>query len=808
MSARLSWSSILVPLVAALLVGPLAVPAAGQGYQLPDPAVVELLEAPPPPSLRYAPGGALAAVVERAAMPPLADLARPMLRLAGLRIDPACDARYATSFDRRLGVLRLADLDSREVPLPEGARLSGTRWSHDGRQLAFTLATDGGTQLWVVDAAALFEGDLRPRLLHPRLHTVLGGWSWTPDGRGLLALTVPEGRGPAPEPSPVPAGPRIQESGGTSTPLRTYQDLLASEHDAALFRHHATSVVTLIDVASGDARMIGPPAVHMGASLSPDGRQLLVTRLHEPYSFTAPYDQFARTTEVRGLDGTVQHVVADLPVDAGVPIGGVHTGRRRIAWRAGAPATLVWVEALDGGDPEREVEHRDRWFAQAAPFDDEPRELLRVEHRASGLSWTEDPDLVLSREYDRDERWIRTTVHDLSGERAPVVLEDRSIRDRYGNPGSAVSTRDASGRSVVRLDGGRWLYRTGSGASPEGLLPFLDRQDVTSGASERLWRCRPGEYARVAELLDDGRFVAVHETTTSPPNHVLHGADGSIERALTRFADPQPALRGVHKELVTYTRADGVPLSATLYLPPGHQPGDTHPMLIWAYPREFNDVATAGQVGVSPDRFTTVRGSSHLALLLQGYAVLDGATMPIIGDAETMNDAFIEQLVSSAEAAIAYVVDERGVTERGRIAVGGHSYGAFMTANLLAHSDLFAAGIARSGAYNRTLTPFGFQSERRTVWEATDSYVAISPFLHADTIDEPMLMIHGEVDNNSGTFPLQSERMYSALKGNGGTARLVMLPHESHGYRARESVLHVQHEMAAWLDQHLADDAE
>jgi dipeptidyl aminopeptidase/acylaminoacyl peptidase len=785
----------------------LALPLTAQtGYQLPPQAVVDLVDAPPTPSVRFSPDGAWMALVERSALPALADVARPMLRLAGLRIDPASDSRYATSFD--VG-LKLAPLDggrARTIPLAEGARLSGTSWSHTSRHLAYTIATDQGTELWVVDVIGMVRDGAQPLLLTDRLNTVLEGTHWMPDGRGILGLTVPADRGPAPQAPRVPSGPNIQQSTGQASPLRTYQDLLGSAYDAELFAHHALADISLFDLESGEARVIDEADVIMDVSVSPDGQHLLVTRLDGPFPFTAPYYQFARSLEVISLQGQRQFVVADLPVDENVPIGGVHTGRRSVSWRAGHPATVVWVEALDGGDPKQEVEHRDRWMAVAKPYAQEPLELLRTEHRAWGLTWCDDPRLVLASEYDRDERWTRAILHDLSDEAAaPVVLEDRSIRDRYGDPGQVWTDPDASGQEVVVLDGGG-LYRMGSGASPEGLLPFLDRQNVRTGATERLWRCSPGSYESVTHLAPDRSFITRHETQTSPPNYV-HNGRGGERRPLTRFPDPQPALREVHKELVTYERADGVPLSATLYLPAGYEAGERLPLLVWAYPREFNDVATAGQVSASEHRFTSVRGSSHLALLTQGYAILDGATMPIIGSAESMNDTFIEQLVLSAEAAIDFAV-ERGVADRNRVAVGGHSYGAFMTANLLAHCDLFAAGIARSGAYNRTLTPFGFQSERRTVWEATDSYVAISPFLHADKIKEPMLMIHGEVDNNSGTFPLQSERMYGALKGNGGVARLVMLPHESHGYRARESVLHVQHEMADWLDQHLKPSAE
>jgi dipeptidyl aminopeptidase/acylaminoacyl peptidase len=369
-----------------------------------------------------------------------------------------------------------------------------------------------------------------------------------------------------------------------------------------------------------------------------------------------------------------------------------------------------------------------------------------------------------------------------------------------------VTERDASGKSVVRQDG-NWVYRTGRGASKEGDLPFIDRQDLETLETQRLWRCESGTYESVVTIAESGAdrkptIITVAETTTTPSNYFLRDLEAEDRMALTQFPDPTPQIRGIKKQLVKYERSDGVPLSATLYLPADYKEGTRLPLLVWAYPREYNDASTAGQISGSPWRFTRMRGITHLTLLTQGYAIMDAATMPVIGDPETMNDTFVEQIVSSAQAAIDKAV-EMGVADRDRVCVGGHSYGAFMTANLLAHCDLFKAGVARSGAYNRTLTPFGFQSERRSFWNAKDVYFNISPFMHADKINEPILLIHGEKDNNSGTFPIQSKRMYQAVKGNGGTVRLCMLPEESHGYRARESVLHSQAEMIAWFDKYV-----
>ncbi len=795
---------IAFPAALALLIT--AAPVAHDRYRLPPPEVVELVDAPPSPSISTSPDARWMLVVERSSLPAIADVARPWLPLAGIRVDPAANARYRTGFDRGLILRDLGgDVETR-VPLADGARLAGASWSHTSLAFAYMIRTDAGTELWTVRV----DDPENPVLVTDRLNGVLGsGFRWMPDGERLLCRLVPSGRGPLPERLSVPIGPIVQETRGETSPLRTYQDLLRDEHDAALFEHYAASQLALWNPADQTLAPIGKPGLISSASPSPDGQHVLVTEIRRPFSYLMPYYLFPQRIEVRDLAGKTEQVIAEIPLGENIPIGGVRTGKRSVQWKAGEDATLVWVEALDGGDPKREAAHRDRWLSVAAPFDGAATELVRVEHRAQGITWTKDPNLCITSEYDRDERWTRKLLVDLSDDGAePRVLEDRSVRDRYGHPGSLVMRPDARGSYVVRQDGDR-VYRRGEGAADGGARPFLDRQDLKTLETERLWQCSPGSYERVTAIVKSGTevkptFVTSYESPEEPPNWRLRDLENpGVVVALTSYPDPQPALRGITKQLLTYERSDGVALSATLYLPKDYAEGTRLPLFVWAYPREFNDPATAGQVAGTPYRFTRFSSSSHLFLLTQGYAVLDNAAMPVIGDAETMNDTFIAQIADAARAAIDTVV-EMGVADPERVAVGGHSYGAFMTANLLAHTDLFRAGVARSGAYNRTLTPFGFQAERRTLWEAPETYFAVSPFLHADGIEEPILLIHGQVDSNSGTFPLQSERLFQAIKGLGGTARHVVLPHESHGYRARESVLHTLAEMIEWLDRHMA----
>ena len=790
----------LIPAVlVSLFVSPLLA-STGDGYRLPPAEVVEVVDAPRSPALNLSPDGRWFIGIEPDPLPSIADVSRPMLRLAGMRIDPAANGRHRTSFSRGLFIRDLAGKTVKRIAIADGARLVAARWSHTSRHIAYTLLTEDGMSLWVAAVA----DPTQAIQISNRISSVLtSGYSFSPDGTSVIVTEVPSGRGKAPTAPTVPTGPSIRETSGSVTPLRTYQDLLSNPHDEALFSYYATSEISRVNVATGQRTSIGKPNLYRSISSSPDGQHLLVTTIQRPFSYLMPASLFGHHIEVWDSSGNLEKVVARVPIGEGIPLHGVRTGARSIRWRPAQDATLVWTEALDGGDPINDVPHRDR-LVVAEPFDGQPREAFRSQYRLRGVSWLQDGQRVLAQEYDRDRRWTTSWLRNIDDpDSKPRLIDDRSSNDRYGNPGSPVTIVDARGDRLIRVDG-PWIHRTGQGAGPAGARPFLDRQNLDTFASERLWRCGVGCYESMATLIevnDSGPvFISRYESPTEPPNYRLHSATGV--QPLTDFPDPTPQLRGIHKQLVTYKRADGVDLSATLYLPADYQEGTRLPLVVWAYPREFSDPKTAGQIGGTPYRFTRIGGSSHLFFLTQGYAIMDAATMPVIGDAETMNDTFIEQIVSSAAAAIDKAV-EMGVADGKRVGVGGHSYGAFMTANLLAHCDLFSAGVARSGAYNRTLTPFGFQSERRTLWQAPEIYFAISPFMHADKIDEPILLIHGEIDNNSGTFPVQSSRLYQGIKGNGGTARLVYLPNESHGYRARESVLHTLAEMIDWFDQHV-----
>jgi dipeptidyl aminopeptidase/acylaminoacyl peptidase len=781
----------------ALAIGLAAPAVAQQGYQTPPQAVTDIVTRAPSPGVSVSPDGTQMLLLERVALPPVADLAKPMEKLAGLRLDPSINDRHGTRAAVGLSLQDIARGTVRRVALAADPDIADVAWAPDGSKLVFTNTRADAIDLYVLDAKTaqarkVMSGGVNPIFQNAR---------WLTDG-SLLVLTIPDKRGPMPVRPLTPVGPAIQEAtGGKAAQTRTYQDLLQNPHDEAMFAWLATSQPVIL-AADGTRRAVGVPRIYTSVRASPDGNYLLMEWLERPFSYQVPWSRFPVTSAVYTSDGKLVQTIATQPLADALPVQGVVTGRRNIEWHPTEGALLLWSEAQDGGDPRVKSANRDNLLALAAPFTGTPRLLARLEDRIAGTYGIERSDDLIVRDYDRDTRTMRETLVDVTGSDAPRQLSIRNVQDAYADPGNPLTTVTASGFTVARATDGKLLL-SGEGATPDGLRPFLRRFDLKTLNTEEVWRDSGEQLETVVDALsDDGRsFITSYESATNPGNLRLHA--GGTARFLTNFPDPHPELTGIKRELVTYKRADGVDLTATLYLPPSYKPGDKLPVVVWAYPREFNDAVTAGQNRDSPYRFTRISGMSHLFFLTQGYAVLDRAAMPVVGaDPETVNDSFIEQIVASAKAAVDFTV-QRGVGDGVRVGVGGHSYGAFMTAHLLAQSDLFRAGIARSGAYNRTLTPFGFQSERRVFWDAADTYYRLSPFMAANKINEPILFIHGENDSNPGTFPEQSERMFAAVKGTGGTARLVMLPHEDHGYRGRESVLHTLDEMFDWFDTYV-----
>jgi len=795
---RFLHRALFVFVVLALLAAPVW---SQDGYRKPPKAIEDVLDAPATPNVILNPTRDYALLVRGVRYPPISDLARPMLRLAGLRICPATTGPHRSMHNISLVLKRVSDGKETPITLPPDPYLGNPLWSPDGKKFMITNTTATAIEMWVGDVSS---PALR-KIAGVTINAVVGApCDWMPDNRTLVCKTVPATRGKPPEPPTVPKGPNIQESYGKPAPVRTYEDLLTNEYDEKVFEFYAAAQLALIDTSTGRSTPLGKPAILSGIDISPDGQYMIVQTVHRPFSYLVPWNDFPREVEVWDRTGKVARKITSVPLAEHVPIGGVLTGPRGVNWKATEPGTLLWTEALDGGDPKNKVPQRDKVMVLKAPFTGQPVEFLRTEYRFGGISWGERPDFAILRENDRDRRRSRTWFFDPNQPAQTMRLAwDLSQQDRYNNPGQPVSTRLPSGQNAI-LQEGDYIYLSGAGASPQGDRPFLDRFDINTLKSERLFRCDEKTYESFVALLsrDASRFITRYESVTDPPNYFIRTAGSDAKQAFTNFPDPAPQLRGIQKQQVKYKRADGQDLSFMLYLPPDYKQGERRPAVVWAYPREYTDPSVAGQISGSPYRFTTISGISQLFFLLAGYVVLDDLAMPVVGDPRTVNDTYIEQVVDDAKAGIDKAA-EMGVIDPNRVGVGGHSYGAFMTANLLAHSRLFRAGIARSGAYNRTLTPFGFQSEERTIWEARDTYLKMSPFLYAEQIKDPILLIHGEADDNSGTFPIQSERMYAAIKGNGGNVRYVTLPFEAHGYAARESVEHTLWEMINWFDQHV-----
>lgn len=778
-------------------------------YKLPPDDILAAADAPPTPFALLSPSRDRILFVEYQMHVPIEILARPFHKLAGARIDPALKGRQRlirfTGFD----IYALDRGENIRVELPEDRTLARfPSWAPDGSRFAFTADTDAGIELWVGEPETgrtervgkiLINDSLVPMQFFQRIPQP---FDWLPSGSLVARLVAQQGE--APRPPAVPDGPRVEETAGKRSQMATFQDLLTTRLDEELFEYFATSQLAVVDPITGETTFVGNPGIYAEVEPSPSGEFLLVTELHGPFSYRVPYQYFSRTLAVWDLSGRAVARIANLPVADEVPRQGVPTGPRNPEWQQNRPSTVVWAEALDGGDPTLEAEFRDRVMRWHIPSGD-AEQAFEVKHRLVALQWLESEDEGLYTERDRDRRW-RTTYHiDFTSpdKRRPII--DISVNERYADPGWPVTWLRADGARLVVQDGSR-IYLAGQGQTPERARPFLRTLDLFTLEVEEVFHCADDCYESSAGFasLQRDRILTRRESPTDPPNYFLVGVPSGGRMQITEFPDPHPQVTGVKKQMVRYKRGDGVDLSAMLYLPPGYDPqrDGRLPVLIWAYPLDYSDPQTAGQVTGTDMAFTRPSGASPLWMLMRGWAVLMDANMPIIGDPETMNDTYIEQVVDSAKAAVDVLV-EMGVGDPARFAVSGHSYGGFMTANLLAHTDLFAAGIARSAAYNRSLTPFGFQTERRSYWEVSHIYQRVSPFNYAHQIAAPLLLIHGAEDNNSGTFPIQSERLFQAIQGNGGTARLVILPHESHAYLARESILHVIAETVEWLEAHV-----
>jgi len=781
------------------------------------------MHAPSPPVPVVSPAKDMILLVSWQDYPPISRVATPFLRLAGVRVEPKNHSKHDTQGGygitmcaSKFELVRVADSAETPIALPAGACPGNPIWAADGTRFAFVNLAPESVELWIGDGKT---GEVHPvpgARLNPMFNNAL---QWMPDQKKLLVKLVPEGMG-APPPEPVvPIGPSIQESDGEKGQSSTYEnrDTLNNAHDEDLFDYYAASQLALVDAATAAITPLGKPANYESLSAAPDGLHILVTAIHKPYSYVTTYDRFPQEVQVWDTSQPNQVVVqtiASLPLADRVPIRGVPKGPRDFSWRPTDPATLTWAEALDGGDWNVTVPARDKIMLQKAPFTSPAVEIARTEQRYEGFVWSERPSVALLNEYDNNRHWRRTFILDVDNlQKKPRLLWDLSTDESYADPGYPVTRQLANGFGVISQDGDS-IFLTGTGSSPDGDRPFLDRLDLNALKSERLFRSDKTSYEQFLSFTgpDAKTFLTWHQSPVDPPNAFARtlgkpiaaplgeAVVASTSVAVTHIPDPTPAVRAIQKRLVKYKRADGLDLSFTLYTPPGYKEGTRVPTILYAYPLDYADASKAGQVTGSQETFTRLR--QYRLLLLAGYAIIDDASFPIVGDPKKAYDTYLEQLVADAKAAVDEAV-RLGVADPNRIGVTGHSHGALMTANLVAHSDLFRAGVATSGSYNKTLTPFGFQNEQRSVWQAPDVYMKVSPFFFADKLKTPLLIVHGAEDANPGTTPIQANKLYEAIRGNGGTTRLVVLPHEPHWYSAMESNEQLIYEMLRWFDKYV-----
>lgn len=802
-----------LPLFALLLV---AVPAVAQEnltYQKPPKEILALADYERAPSVSMDTKKEYMLLSYRATYKTLDDLNQEEMKLAGLRINPITNISSTVTYINNLKVRKVSGKDEIQVSgLPENPKIANLSWSRNEKKIAFTHTTATGVELWVLDVASAKATKLTGANLNANLGNPV---AWYADNERLLVRMLPANR-PAllDAKKDLPTGPTVSTADGSKSQNRTYADMLKNKNDEANFETLVTSEFYTVSL-DGKATLFKPAAMYYGPNFSPDGNYVMLTTIEKPFSYIVPLSRFPMKTIAYDLSGKAVMTVDESPLNEVMPKGfmAVKKGKRYVSWRDDKPATLFFVQALDEGDPANKVPFRDELFQWDAPFSKAPVAWMKTPQRFSDVTWGNDNTAIVMEEW-YDTRNTKTFLVDPSvADGNPKVISDRNSQDIYADPGTFETAKNQYGRRVLAMESGN-MYLLGEGFTPKGQFPFIDEFNIATLKTKRLYQSAYTDKKEDLLSIQDfrnGKALVMLQSKSDYPNYYFR--DFKKKNALTQitaFKNPFEGIKDVYKEVISYKRKDGVDLSGTLYLPAGYdrkKKDQKLPLLIWAYPQEFKDKNSAGQNNKNPNEFTFPYYGSFVYWVTKGYAVLDDASFPIIGEGTTEpNDTFITQLVDDAAAAID-AVDKLGYINRKKVACGGHSYGAFMVANLLTHSDLFACGIARSGAYNRTLTPFGFQSEQRNYWEVPQIYNGMSPFMNAEKMKTPMLLVHGEADNNPGTFTLQTERYFQALKGLGAPARMVILPKESHSYVAKENIFHLLWEQDQFLERFLKNDA-
>ena len=775
-------------------------PVLSQDYKVPPDVIRSLIDADPQPTISLTREGDLALVLFRDGYRSIDELAKDELRIAGTRLDPVRYTSSRMTYYKSFSLIDIKSGDNISLEFPVDGKFSFFQWSPDEEKVAYANTTDKGVELWVLDIKSKKSQKVSQRYINDILNSPFQWFNSSNEILASLRCNIEK-----PNISSVPTGPIIQETTNQNAPSRTYQDLIKNKNDEILFEHYACVELHKITL-NGSSEMIQEGMIK-DYDLSPDQNYLLTKIINKPFSYLVPYYRFPYTVSTKNLDNNSIEIIANIPIDEVRPKGfdATREGIRSVSWRNDLGSELYWVEANDGGDPKIKTDHRDIVYTLSSPFNTEKKELVRTKLRFRNIIWGIGDEAIMGERLWKNRNEI-TSLLDTDSRSVKKVLFDRQYDDIYSDPGAPVLSPNIFNRNVVDIKK-NLFYMIGQGGSSEGYRPFLSQFNLKTLESKILFRSEAPYYERPLKLTgsDSKTLITSRESKSDNPNYFIRNLNSKNIKQITYFENPYKKLEHLKKEVINYKRDDGIDLSSVVYTLESYDPVKEGrlPVLIWAYPREYTSKKVASQVRTSPYRFTRISYGSPIFWALRGYAVMASTEMPIVGfDGDQPNDSFRDQLVMNAKAAIDKISD-MGIGDRDRVGVGGHSYGAFMTANLLAHSDLFAAGIARSGAYNRTLTPFGFQREERTYWEAPELYNYMSPFMHADKVNEPLLLIHGEEDNNSGTFPVQSVRFFNAIKGHGGTSKLVMLPKESHGYRAKESILHMLYEMDSWLERYV-----
>ena len=777
-------------------------------YQKPPPEILELVDITLPPRVLIDENKNFMIYLYRNSYKSIDELSSPEIKLAGLRLNPNSNSRSRTNYYNNIMISKMDQIDksAKQIKgLPKNPKLANIKWSPDQTKIAMTNTKEEGVELWFIDLEKLTA----KKLTGPKLNASLGDViTWYQDSKNILTKfklknspDIIDGE------DVVPTGPIISSNDGKKAQNRTYQDLLKNEVDEKNFETLARSVLSKVSL-KGKTKLLAKKNLYHEIDFSPDGKFILISIIQKPFSYLVPYYRFPMKYVIYSSKGKELTVLHEVPLIEDLPKGfmAVRTGPRNFSWRSDRPSNLIFVEALDGGNPETDIKYRDEIFEVGYPFKQNKVSLLKTINRFYRIDWCNDT-LALGYDYWWNSRNTKTYIFSPSNtNKEPKIIIDRNYQDRYNDPGSFVKRRNFYGKSILAMNKQN-LYLMGDGFRDDGQFPFIDQLNLESLKKVRLYESSFKD--KKEDLLDfkaDNNMILTRiESASEYPNYFFRDLKTDSLTKITDFENPFLSIMDVSKEVIEYKRSDGIDLSATLYLPKGYDINKKQklPMIMWAYPREFKDNKSASQITQNKNEFTFPYWGSPIYWLTRGYVVLDDVSFPIIGEGDNQpNDNFRKQLVDNASSAINRVY-ELGYIDKEKVAIGGHSYGAFMVANLLSHSKLFAAGIARSGAYNRTLTPFGFQSEERNYWEAPDTYYNMSPFMHAEKVKTPLLLIHGEDDNNSGTYPLQSERYFNALKGLGATTRLVMLPKESHSYRAKESIMHMLWEQDRWLERYV-----